>query len=183
MDIQELLATAGRAVAVYVLMLVVVRLLGKRTIGNFSAFDLLVALMLGEVVDEMIYGDVPFLQGAVAILVVAGLAYLDSWLVYFGHGFDTVLEGKPVVVVRDGQLVREGMRSERMNEVDVMAELREWGLDGPDRVREARIETDGEFTVLLKDEAEPIRRRDLRRLAEALKRRPTRRRRPATAQG
>ena len=181
MDTHELLLTAGRSAAVYALMLVVVRLLGKRTIGNFSAFDLLVALMLGEVVDEMIYGDVPFLQGTVAILVVAGLTYLDSWLVYFGHGFDTVLEGKPVVVVRDGQLVREGMRAERMNEDDVMAELREWGLDGPERVREAHIETDGQFTVLLKDEAEPIRRRDLRRLRRALEARP--RRSPARAEG
>src|SRR5687768_13434606 len=71
MDPQELLLTAVRAVGVYALMLVVVRLLGKRTVGNFSAFDLLVALMLGEVVDEIIYGDVSIAQGAVAILAVA----------------------------------------------------------------------------------------------------------------
>lgn len=56
METQELLLTAQRAAAVYVLMLVVIRLMGKRTVGNFTAFDLLVALMLGEIVDEIIYG-------------------------------------------------------------------------------------------------------------------------------
>jgi hypothetical protein len=48
---------ALRAAAVYVLMLVVIRLMGKRTVGDFTAFDLLVALMLGEIADEITYGD------------------------------------------------------------------------------------------------------------------------------
>jgi hypothetical protein len=51
METQELLLTALRAAAVYVLMLVVIRLMGKRTVGNFTVFDLLVALMLGEIAD------------------------------------------------------------------------------------------------------------------------------------
>jgi uncharacterized membrane protein YcaP (DUF421 family) len=183
MDVQELLLTAGRAAAVYGLMLVVVRLLGKRTVGNFTAFDLLVALMLGEVVDEMIYGDVPFLQGTVAILVIGALAYLNSWLSYFGHGFDRALEGEPTVVIRDGKIDQHGMRAERMNEGDVLSELRLHGTDDISRVREARVETDGEFSVLLKEEAEPLKRRDLDRVEKALWKRlqRQRRRRAATA--
>ena len=58
MDPRELMLTAARAAAVYVFTLIVIRALGKRTVGNFSTFDLPVALMLGEVVDEIIYGDV-----------------------------------------------------------------------------------------------------------------------------
>ena len=88
MDAGELLLTAARAGAVYILMLIVVRALGKRTVGNFSAFDLLVALMLGELVDEIIYGDVRFSQGTVAIVTIAALAYADSWLAYFDHGME-----------------------------------------------------------------------------------------------
>ena len=121
MDPSELLLTAVRAGAVYVLMLIVVRALGKRTVGNFSAFDLLVALMLGELVDEIIYGDVSFSQGTVAIVAIAALAYADSWLAYFDHGMEAVLEGKPTVVVREGAFDYRGMRQERMNEKDVLA--------------------------------------------------------------
>jgi len=113
MEPTELMLTAARTTAVYVLRLVVIRALGKRTVGNFSAFDLLVALMLGEVVDEIIYGDVRFLQGAVAIVAIAALAYADAWLAYWDHGMDAVLVGKPSIVVRDGEFDREGMRSDR----------------------------------------------------------------------
>src|SRR5687768_9648547 len=109
MDPEELLLTAARAFAVYVLMLVVIRALGKRTIGNFAAFDLLVALMLGEVVDEIIYGDVLFLQGSVAIVAIAALAYADSWLAFLHPSMEALLEGKPTIIVRDGRLDRKSV--------------------------------------------------------------------------
>jgi len=162
MEPRELLLTAGRAVAVYVLMLVVIRLTGKRTVGNFTAFDLLVALMLGEVVDEIIYGDVTFAQGTVAIVVVALLQYMNSWMSYFNHGLDKVLEGVPSVVVRDGRLERDGMRKERMNEKDVMAELRLQSVADVREVKLATVENDGQVSVLREDWAEPLQKGDVK---------------------
>jgi uncharacterized membrane protein YcaP (DUF421 family) len=161
MDAHELLMTAARALAVYVLMLAVIRLLGKRTVGNFAAFDLLVALMLGEVVDEVIYGDVSFAQGAVAVLVVAGAQYANSWLSYWDHGFDALLEGKPTPIVRDGQMVLAGMRAERINAKGVMHELRLQGVDDIAKVKLAMIEVDGVVSVLKHEWAEPASRRDV----------------------
>ena len=161
MDPHELLMTALRALGVYVLMLVVIRLLGKRTVGNFAAFDLLVALMLGEVVDEIIYGDVSIAQGAVAIGVVAAAQYGNSWLSYWDHGFDALLEGKPTPVVRDGKMVREGMRAERINAKGVMHELRLQGVDDIEEVKLAMVEVDGVVSVIKHDWAEPVTRRDV----------------------
>lgn len=128
MDPRELLLTAARAFGIYLFMLVVVRILGKRTIGNFAAFDLLVALMLGELVDEIIYGDVSLVQGTLAIVVIAGAQAGNSWLTRWGHGFDTLLEGKPTVIVRDGTLQSQGLRAERMNAKEVMGHLRSLGI-------------------------------------------------------
>jgi len=161
MEPRELLLTAARAAAVYALMLLVIRISGKRTIGNFTAFDLLVALMLGEVVDEIIYGDVTFSQGAVAILVVAALQYANSWMSYWDHGMDRVLEGSPSVVVRNGRLERDGMRKERMNEKDVMAELRLQGVSDLREVKFAAIENDGQLSVVREDWAEPLQKGDV----------------------
>jgi uncharacterized membrane protein YcaP (DUF421 family) len=161
MDVQELLLTAGRAVAVYALMLVVIRALGRRTVGNFSAFDLLVALMLGEVVDEIIYGDVRFVQGAVAIVTLGGVAYLDSALSYFDHGMEAVLEGKPVLVIKNGQFFREGMRRERMNEKDVLLALRMHGIRDMRQVQYAIVEHDGSVSVIPYDWAEPVIKADV----------------------
>lgn len=160
-DPNELLLTAARAAAVYVLMLAVIRALGKRTVGNFSAFDLLVALMLGEVVDEIIYGDVRFLQGTVAIVAIGALSYGDSWLSYFNHGIDKVLEGKPAVVVRDGAFARAGMRAERMNEPEVIAHLRTAGVRDMREVKLAVVERDGAVSVIKESWAEPAQKADV----------------------
>jgi uncharacterized membrane protein YcaP (DUF421 family) len=104
----ELVITALRALGVYALMLVVIRALGKRTVGNFAAFDLLVALMLGEVVDEIIYGDVTFSQGTAAIVAIAAAQFGNSWL--SARGADRILEGSPTVIIRDGRFDDESLK-------------------------------------------------------------------------
>src|SRR5688572_16802449 len=142
MSSSELLLTAARAAAVYVLMLIVVRALGKRTVGNFSAFDLLVALMLGEVVDEMIYGDVRFIQGTVAIVTIGSVAYIDSLLSFWNHRMEQVLEGSPTVVVKHGEFQPGGMRQERMSERDLLGSLRSQGVRDVREVEFAAVEHD-----------------------------------------
>ena len=161
MDAHELLLTAGRALLVYVVMLVVIRLLGKRTIGNFSAFDLLVALMLGEIVDEIIYGDVSLAQGFVAIFTLAAVEYANSWFSYSSDTANRWVEGEPTPLVVDGRLQREAMRKERMHERDVMAELRLAGIEELEKVKKATLETDGEVSVIRQSWAEPAEKRDL----------------------
>ena len=161
MDPQDLLMTAARTAAIYLLLLVVMRVMGKRAIGNFTAFDLLVALMMGEVVDEMAYGDVSFLQGATVILVVGLLQYGNSWLSYYDHGMDAVLEGTPTVMVRNGKLVEKGLVKERMNHKDVMAELRLQGIDDLREVKLAMLENDGELSVLKESWAQTAQKADL----------------------
>lgn len=161
MDWQELGMTAARGLLVYVVMLIVIRVLGKRTVGNFTAFDLLVALMLGEVVDEVIYGDVTIAQGMVAIVVVALAKYLTSWLTYWNHGFNRILEGSPTEIVRNGELVRKGMRAELMNEQEVYAALRLQGVSDVREVKSAIMEVDGEVSVIREDWAEPLQKRDV----------------------
>ena len=153
--------TAARALAVYALMLVVIRTLGKRTVGNFSAFDLLVALMLGEVVDEMIYGDVRFIQGTVAIVAIGAITYTESWLSYWDHGLEAILEGKPSIVVKHGEFSRPGMRRERMNEKDVLSALRIQGVRDVREVKFAVVEHDGTVSVVHYEWAQPATKADV----------------------
>jgi uncharacterized membrane protein YcaP (DUF421 family) len=160
-DVHELMLTSGRAVAVYALMLIVVRALGKRTVGNFTAFDLLVALMLGEVVDEIIYGDVRFIQGTVVIVTLAAVAYLDSVLSYVHRGMQGLLEGKPTIVIKNGAFVRYGMRQERMNEADILGALRMQGVRDVREVECAVVEHDGSVSVVPFDWAQPAIKADV----------------------
>lgn len=165
MNLQELALTSARAAAVYVLMLIVIRALGKRTVGNFSAFDLLIALMLGDLVDEIIYGDVRMLTGTAAIVTLAALAGADAYGSYANNRLRMLLEGKPTVVIRDGELVHRGMRAERLSEHDVMAMLRLQGVQDVREVRLATVETDGELGVLKHEWAETAKRADVDRMA------------------
>ena len=163
MELQELLLTSVRAAGVYVLMLTVIRLTGKRTVGNFTAFDLLVALMLGELVDEMIDGDVSFTQGTVAILVVAGMKSITAWLSYSNRTMEKILEGEPVLVVKNGEFQRDGLRRERLNELDVQSVLRLAGIEDMKEVRLAFVENDGQISIIREPWAEPLQKRDLER--------------------
>lgn len=162
MDWQELGMTAARAVLIYAVMLVVIRVLGKRTIGNFTAFDLLVALMLGEVVDEIIYGDVTIAQGLVAILVIAACKYVTAWLTYWDHGLNKIFEGKPTEIVKHGEFVRDGLRSEMMNELEVLAALRLNDVSDMREVKCAVLEVDGQVSVIREEWAEPLTKADVR---------------------
>src|SRR5919109_4220215 len=113
-DVNELLYTAVRASFVYVFLLLIVRVLGKREIGNTSAFDLIVALILGEVVDEIIYGDVTMLQGMIAIVVVAIWHLVNSWASFKSQIIDRLTGAPPTVVVKNGRIQRENLAKERL---------------------------------------------------------------------
>ena len=168
-DITELLYTALRASFVYVFLLIVVRLLGKREIGNTSAFDLIVALILGEVVDEIIYGDVTILQGVVAIVVVAIWHVANSWASFKSKFIEKLTGAPPTVVIKNGQIQRKNLAKERLNEDELLSELRMMGVDDVKEVEQATLEPNGKISVIQEDWAKPVQRQDLSELKPARK--------------
>jgi uncharacterized membrane protein YcaP (DUF421 family) len=164
MELQELALTALRATIIYVVLLVVVRLMGKRTVGSATAFDFMVALILSEIVDEPIYGDVPMVQALVVIGVVAGWHSINSWLSYRSRRWDHLTGGEPTVLVKDGRMDRDGMRTERVNEEELWSLLRLQGIDDLGDVKTATLEPDGALSVIKTDEARELQRGDLDRV-------------------
>jgi uncharacterized membrane protein YcaP (DUF421 family) len=163
-DINELLYTALRASFVYFFLLLIIRVLGKREIGNTSAFDLIVALILGEVVDEIIYGDVTILQGVVAIMVVAVWHLVNSWASFKSDVIDKITGAPPTVMVKNGQIQRKNLAKERINEEELFSELRMMGVEEVEEVKQATLEPNGKVSVLLEEWAKPVQRQDLTEL-------------------
>ena len=161
MDTNELLFTALRATFVYFFLLLVVRILGKREIGATSAFDLIVALILGEVVDEIIYGDVTLLQGVIAILVVALWHLVNSWASFKSQFIDKLTGASPTILVKNGQMQKKALAKERLNEEELWSELRMTGVDKLEEVKQATLEPNGSVSVLLEDWAKPLQHQDL----------------------
>jgi uncharacterized membrane protein YcaP (DUF421 family) len=163
-DTSELLYTALRASFVYFFLLLIIRVLGKREIGNTSAFDLIVALILGEVVDEIIYGDVTILQGVVAIMVVAVWHLVNSWASFKSDVIDKITGAPPTVMVKNGQIQRKNLAKERINEEELFSELRMMGVEEVEEVKQATLEPNGKVSVLLEEWAKPVQRQDLTEL-------------------
>lgn len=167
MDLTDLAYTAGRAIVIYVFVLIVVRLLGKRTVGNFTAFDLIVAFIISEVVDEPIYGDVPMQQALLAIAAVAGLHYLNSFLSYRSKRFDELTAGKPRLLVENGKMLHDAMAAEHVNEQELFSMLRENQIDDLEDVARAVLETNGQLSVEKTQAAKELEKRDLKTKARA----------------
>jgi uncharacterized membrane protein YcaP (DUF421 family) len=161
METREIVLTALRTGLVYFALLAIIRLLGKRSVGAFSAFDLLVAMMLGEASDEVIYGDVSIAQGLTVFFAIALLEFAVEWLSSRYRGWEKLFEGAPTVIVRRGEIQEEGVREERMSPQDVFAQLRLNGIQDLREVEWAVVETNGQVSVLLKDWAETAQRSDV----------------------
>lgn len=160
-DINELLWTALRATFVYLFLLLVVRLLGKREVGSTGAFDLVVALILGEVVDEIIYGDVTILQGVIAIVVIAIWHVVNSWASFKSDIISKLTSAVPRVMVKDGEIQRKNLAKERVNEAELWSELRIMGVDDIKEVKTATLEPNGKLSVIQEEWAKPVQRQDM----------------------
>lgn len=162
-DLNELALTALRATFVYFYLLLIVRVLGKREIGASSAFDLLVALMLGDVVDEVIYGDVTILQGAVAMAIIGVWHLVNAWASFKSKFIENLTGAPPTVLVKNGRIQHKALAKERLNENELFSDLRMAGVgdDEIDEVKLATLEPNGKVSVVLEDWAKPIQKQDV----------------------
>ena len=167
MELNELLLTAVRATFVYFYLLIIVRILGKREIGATSAFDLLVALMLGDVVDEVIYGDVTIAEGAVAMAVIGAWHIINAFASFKSKIIDKLTGAPPTVLIKEGHIQRNELARERLNEEELFAELRLNGIDDVKEVKQATLEPNGQVSVLKEEWAKPIQKQDLSTGAKA----------------
>jgi uncharacterized membrane protein YcaP (DUF421 family) len=159
--VEHVLGLIVRATATYVFLLVLLRVSGKRTVGEGTPFDLVVALVLGDFPDDIIWGEVPVAQGIVAMGAVM-LAHLCVVYASFRSiRFDRLVGSGPTPIVRNGRSVPQGLRRERMNEGDVDVVLRHHGRPDRREVREALLEPDGELSLRPAESARIARRRDV----------------------
>lgn len=161
MDPQDLMLTALRASLLYFFLLFVIRLLGKRSVGATGAFDLIVALMLGEVTAEVIFGNVSMTKGLLAISVIAVWHLVNSWASHKNKTIDKLTSGDPTILVKNGKILHDALAKERLNEAEVYSELRLMSVDDIEEVKKATLEPNGQISVIKEDWAEAVQKIDL----------------------
>ena len=138
-----------RAVVVYVFLLVLLRLTGKRQVGQLAPFDLVLLLVLSNAVqNSMSGGDNSITGGMILATTLVMLNFGVSWLTYRSKSLEALIEGRPVIIVHDGKIDHLAMRKVQMTNHELEASLRAEGCAGPEQVRFAVLENNGHVTVI-----------------------------------
>ena len=138
-----------RSVVVYTFLLVAFRLCGKRQLGQLSAFDLVVLLIISNVVQNAVIGNDNSLGGG--LIGATAILLLNLVVAYVTFRFkraDRVIEHSPTLLVRHGRLLRDNLRRERLGPRDLRAALRHHGVVSVRDIRYAFLEEDGHVSVI-----------------------------------
>jgi uncharacterized membrane protein YcaP (DUF421 family) len=138
-----------RTLVVYLALIVLLRVSGKRQLGQMTPFDLVVLLVISNAVQNAMVGpDTSLAGGLLAAATLIGLNWLVDRLGLLSGWFRERLTGRPTLLIHDGQLLGEHLRREGINREEFMQALREHGVDDLVRVKLAVLEVDGTISVV-----------------------------------
>ena len=149
-----------RAVIIYVVFFIGLRLFGKRELGQFTTFDLVLVLLIANALQPAITGpDNSVTGGAIIVAILLVFNRGVAWVRNRWPWFDALIEPPPTVVVQDGQISQPALEKEGLSETDVEMAIREHGVDKLSDVKQAVLENDGSISVVTKGSGERYRRR------------------------
>ncbi|WFE76547.1 DUF421 domain-containing protein [Roseinatronobacter sp. S2] len=142
---------ALRAVVVFIFSVVIVRLGKKRFIGENTAFDVILGVMLGSIISRAITGQSPFVPTLTAAVVIVALHWLFSQIAVRWDAFGMLVKGSTRVLVKDGVADWKAMKRGNISQNDLLEALRlKARISDWNEVKEARLERNGEISVILK---------------------------------
>jgi uncharacterized membrane protein YcaP (DUF421 family) len=140
-----------RTFAVFAFLLVLTRVIGRRELGSLEPFDLILLIVLGDSVQQGVTQDDYSLTGA--FLVVGTFAILQvfvSWVSYRFPRTRSVIEGEPIIIIDDGQLIERNLKRERLSRGEIAEEARNQQIAHISEVRWGVLETTGKISFIKK---------------------------------
>lgn len=139
---------ALRSLYTFVLVFLFLKMTGRRGVRQMSLFEVLIILTLGSAAgDVAFYDDVPMVPVLIVFITLALLYRLVMWLMAHSEKLEDLLEGKPVVIIEDGELAWSKLNNSNMTEFEFFMELRLRGVEQLGQVRLAILETNGQISV------------------------------------
>jgi uncharacterized membrane protein YcaP (DUF421 family) len=136
-----------RSLVVFVVLLLVTRLLGKRSLGEMNAFEIVLLVVMGDLVQQGVTQEDYSMTGAfLAVGTMSLAAAALSFTSWRFPGTRPVIEGVPTVVVRDGAILTDVADAEQLPVDDILEAMREKGIRDPAEVDLGVIEPDGKFS-------------------------------------
>lgn len=136
-----------RAALVFVGVMVLIRMSGKRAVGQFTPFDLVMLILIGNAAQNGMNGGDNSLTAALILSVtLVSLNWLTAFITSRSKTAERVIEGKAVVLARDGRLLPDVLRKELVSKADFREAMRENNIEEVDRIRVALLETNGKIS-------------------------------------
>jgi uncharacterized membrane protein YcaP (DUF421 family) len=138
-----------RGVIVYVFLLVMLRISGKRQVGQLAPFDLVLLLVLSNAVqNSMNAGDNSLVGGLISAATLIGANYLVGLATYRSKTLEAIVEGRPQLLIHNGRVFEEEMARAKLTHHELIAALRRAGCEHADDVHTAVLENNGAISVV-----------------------------------
>ena len=141
-----------RAAAIYVFLWVATKAMGKRELAQLSAFELILLVTMGDLIQQGVTGDDRSVTGAaLAVSTMSILIVISSVATFRSRRLRDALEGFPVVVIRDGEPLDRVLRAERLTLDEIAGAARDQGIDELRRIHVGILEPEGKFSFIVDD--------------------------------
>ena len=138
-------------VTAYILLVVWLRVSGKRTLSKWNAFDFVVTIALGSTLASVILSkDTALAEGITAFVLLIGLQFIITWLSVRFDWVKNTVKGEPTLLFDKGEFLRKKMKSQRVTESEIRAAIRSKGAAAVEEIEAVVLETDGSFSVIKK---------------------------------
>lgn len=142
-----------RGTVMYLSLIVLMRIILKRQAGAMQTGDLLLVILLADASQNGMAGEYKTVPDG--LVLVATLMFWNFVLDYLSYRFrwmERLLQARPLLLIDDGKVLYRNMRKEFVTREELKTQLREQGLDGPEKVKKAFIESDGKLSIIPFDE-------------------------------
>ncbi|MBU8879526.1 DUF421 domain-containing protein [Bacillus sp. FJAT-29790] len=148
----EYLLITFRTVAIYVVILLIFRAMGKKELGQLSVVDLVVSIMLAEMAVLAVENPKdPFFRHMLPMLILMIIQIVLAYVTLKSKKFRNLLDGEPIIIINKGKIDENAMRKHRYNFDDLLLQLRGKDIRNITDVEFAILETTGELSVLKKE--------------------------------
>lgn len=152
-----------RTAILYLLLIVGLRLTGKRQIGELEPIELVLTMLLSDLASVPMQDfGIPLVNGVIPIVTLLAMSMLLSCVSLRNVRFRTLICGKPAIIIRNGKLQQDAMRHNRLTLDELFEELRTQGVTDISDVKYAVLETGGQLSVLLRTAAQPATPKQMR---------------------
>ncbi len=141
-----------RAAIAFLFILLLTRIVGRRELNTLEPFDLILLVTIGDLVQQGVtQNDFSVTGMTLAVGTIAVLTVLFSYLSWRFQALRPVLEGQPLILIEDGNVIEKNLRRNRLTQEEVAAEARNQQIDSFDKIRWAVLETSGKISFIEKN--------------------------------